>query len=346
MTVGDSPSGRTRSTPRVAAIIINHNGAEHLAGLIASLRGQEEAVDIIVVDNASMDESRTLLRQLHPPVRVLENPTNRGFAGGANDGIAAVTHPYILLLNPDVRLAPDHVRHLADALDRDPGVGSVQGRLLRLVDGSTPGGPAAVMDSAGHAMDRARLFRNRGEGDVAAAWDEPAEVFGVTGAACLHRRAMLDDVAMPRSDGRVEVFDERLFAWFEDVDLDWRARLRGWSAWYLPDAIGWHERGGRGRRRTPFVEELNFANRLLVLVKHDVLAPKAAPLMIVVTLAKAALLGPRVLVRALRRFGRGLPAARADRQVIRANARVAPRDVASRWAEPVRASDLLRRPGR
>ncbi|MDX1510384.1 MAG: glycosyltransferase family 2 protein [Nitriliruptorales bacterium] len=321
---------------RVVAIVINHNGADHLEACLASLAAQTEPLDIVVVDNASTDGSTAILDAAAEDVGVVRNPTNRGYAGGANDGLAHTDHPFVLLLNPDVVLAPDHVRALVAALDANPSVGSAQGRLLRREPGELPSVDQAVMDSAGHAIRRSRLFRNRGEGQPATAWAEPAAVFGVTGAACLHRRSMLEDIAITRADGRREVFDERLFAYFEDVDLDWRARLRGWSARYVPDAIGWHERGGRGPRRSALVEELNFANRLLVLAKHDVLSVRALPLLVATTLAKAVMLHPRVLFAAVRRIRRGWRPARRDRRQIRAAATVPPGEIARRWVEPPR----------
>src|SRR5690606_29109153 len=89
-----------------------------------------------------------------------------------------------------------------------------------------------VLDTTGHVAFRTRLFRNRGEGQPDdGAYDRPDEVFGVSGALALYRLAALDDVAL---DG--QVYDEDLFAYWEDVDLDWRLQLRGWQAWYEPGA--------------------------------------------------------------------------------------------------------------
>ncbi|HEX9766239.1 MAG TPA: glycosyltransferase family 2 protein [Nitriliruptorales bacterium] len=319
---------------RVAAIIVNHDGAGHLLACIDSLRAQSEPVDIVVVDNASQDDSLALLGN-EPEILVVANRTNRGYAGGANDGLSATKHPVVLVANPDTRFAPDHVARVLEVMDRDERVGSVQGRLLRFDGDDLPAVHEAVLDSCGHAIDRSRLFRNLGAGEPAWRWDTPAEVFGVTGAAAFHRRVMLEDIAIEKPDGSLEVFDETLFAFFEDVDLDWRARLRGWTARYEPAAVGWHERGGRGTRRSRLVEELNFANRLLVVAKHDVWSPTSWPVMALATLAKAALVGPRVLWACLRRLRTGWPDVRRDRRWIRARAVVAPRKVVTQWVEPV-----------
>lgn len=271
---------------RVAAIVVNWNGAEHLGRCLGSLASQDhDDLEVIVVDNASTDGSQTVLEDAG--VEVVWNRTNRGYAGGVNDGLRATDAPAVLICNPDVRLGPDHVRRLVGRLAADPWCGAVQGKLVR---------PDGTLDSTGHRAFRNRLFANRGEGQRDhGQYDVAAEVFGVSGACALYRRAMLDDVGG---------LDEDLFAFFEDVDLDWRARMRGWSAWYEPAAVAEHERGGAGPRRTRVVEELNFRNRLLVVVKDDDLRllVRELPGVVVATLLKAAVLlvrDPVALLRAV-----------------------------------------------
>ncbi len=306
---------------RVAAVVVNHDGADDLPACLRALSAQTRPVEhVVVVDNASTDGSAAVVEGLGlEGVRLLANATNRGFAGGANDGIAAVGDvDAILVLNPDAVLAPDHLEHAVAALGSDPRRGAVQGRLHRRVE--RPDG-LAVIDTTGHEAFRTRLFRNRGEGEVdRGQWARPGEVFGVSGAAALYRRAMLEDVAVELPGRpRPEVFDEDLFAFWEDVDLDWRAAMRGWVCWYEPRAVARHERGGAGPRRTVLVEHLNFRNRLLLLAKNDTwrsLLP-ALPSVLLTTLLKAAellLTNPRALrglgeaLRAMRRILRKRPA--------------------------------------
>ncbi|MBW3658431.1 MAG: glycosyltransferase family 2 protein [Actinobacteria bacterium] len=295
---------------RVAALVINWNGAEHLPACLDALLAQDHPdLEVVVVDNASEDGSREVLRRYADRVRVVANDTNRGFAGGVNDGAAAApAADAILTVNPDVTPRPDYVRLAVAALAADDRRGAVQGKLLRTV--RAPAGEP-VIDTTGHIAFRTRLFRNRGEGEIdRRQWDLAGEVFGVSGALALYRRRMLDDVAI-EVDGRREILDEDLFAFWEDVDLDWRARLRGWTAWYEPAAVAEHERGGAGPRRTARVEQLNWQNRLLVLVKCDawiVLVPalpgflvtlllKTAELVLTVPTAFVAVLGDVRLVR-------------------------------------------------
>lgn len=257
---------------QVTAIIVAWNPGEDLDGCLAALRAQtHKALDVVVVDNASSDGTavvvETWAEQFPEWLTVVTNSTNRGFAGGVNDGLVMTDASAILLVNADTRPASDHVAALVARLASDDRIGSVQGRLLRTAAGRAG---AVVVDSAGHLAFSTRLFRNRGEGETdRGQYDEAVQVFGVTGALALYRRCMLEDVAHRRDDGTAQVFDETFFAYFEDVDLDWRAQRRGWHAWYEPAAVATHERGGAGPRRTVIVERLAWRNRLLMVMKHD-----------------------------------------------------------------------------
>lgn len=327
---------------RVAAVVVNWNGADDLPACLAALQAQTTPLaTIVVVDNASVDGSRAVLEAATGgavPVEVVWNDTNRGFAGGANDGIAVAGDvDAVLVCNPDVVPRPDYLEHAVTALAADHRRGAVQGKLQRTVP-SPSGEP--VIDTTGHVAFTTRLFRNRGEGELdRGQWDTPGEVFGVSGALALYRRDMLDDVAIEvvGRDGthRTEVFDEDLFAFWEDVDLDWRAAMRGWLTWYEPGAVAVHERGGAGPRRTARVEQLNFQNRLLTLVKDDTWPAvlRALPGLTVTTGLKAAellLTVPAAFVAACRDW-RLIGVMRAKRAAVHGAATVPSHQVVARW---------------
>lgn len=277
----DDPHGSGADrTWSVTAVVVTYNSAQHIDGCLEALLEQDHAVEVVVVDNDSADRSVERANAhiaRHPDrVRLLRLASNAGFCAAVNRAVADSDADAVLLCNPDARLAPDHVGHLVAALRADPGLGSVQGTLWRPRRVGLP----RRIDSTGHRAFVTRLFGNRDEDRTTPS--QGGDVFGVTGAAALHRRAMLDDIAVPadvargEDDGgggasrRVpEWLDETLFAYYDDVDLDWRARLRGWRAAHVPAAVGVHERGGAGTRRTPLVEEYNAANRLLVVAKLD-----------------------------------------------------------------------------
>lgn len=256
----------------VSAIIINYNGLRDLPGCLESLKGQDhEAIELIAVDNLSTDGSRELLldfaadpgsarRFAGDPPRVIANDENRGFSAALNQGIRHSRGELVISMNTDVVLEPGYVSALAREFD-DPDVGSATGKLLRF----PPGGTGNAIDSAGHYIFKNRLAENRGEelpGGTACL--ERERVFGACGAAAVYSRSMLEDVSV-----RGEYFDEDFFAFWEDLDIDWRAALRGWKCIYNPEAVAYHRRGGGGYRKSLLVEYHNYKNRYLMMLKND-----------------------------------------------------------------------------
>lgn len=258
---------------RTCLVIVNWNGLRYLPRSLAALQTQREAVQIIVVDNASSDGSVEYLRREHPAVRVIALDRNVGYAGGANLGIRATDARYVMVLNPDVVLEPQHAERLVDAMERDPSIGAAQGKLYQVAPDDYLAGrfPAEQIDSAGHAIRRSRMVVDIGQGEPDnGSFDEERSVFSACGAALLLRRAMLDDVAPD-----AEFFDEAFFAYKEDIDLCWRARLLGWDVRYIPSAVGHHVRGWAGGRPPPVhqlplsVRRHSWLNHYLLILKND-----------------------------------------------------------------------------
>jgi GT2 family glycosyltransferase len=231
--------------------MISWNGGADLVAALGSLRQQTlPPAEVLVVDNGSVDGSAEWLAG-QPGVRLVRNPRNLGFAVAANQGIAATTSALVLLLNQDVVLDPTFLEMAARRITAHPGAGSVAPRLRR----------GGGLDSTGHQLHSSLWVSNRGQGEPDdGRYAQAEEVFGVSAAAVLYRREMLEDVAL---DG--EVFCARFFAYLEDVDLDFRARWRGWSCWYEPGATASHLRGGSGLHRTAAIERHVLANRFLLL---------------------------------------------------------------------------------
>ncbi|MEO6798016.1 MAG: glycosyltransferase family 2 protein [Candidatus Dormibacter sp.] len=313
----------------VSVVILNWNGAEHLPGCLAAVREQDyRPLEVIVADNASTDGSADQIEH-DPTVRLIRNATNLGFAAGNNRAIRAAQGEFVLILNNDAVIAPSYVSVLVRVLASDPTIGSATGKLLRATVG--PAGP--IIDSTGHVMYRNIWSTNRGEEEPdGATFKEPGEVFGVCAAAALYRRAMLDDVLLED-----EVFDSSFFAYLEDVDLDWRARLRGWRSWYEPTAVGVHARGGTGAWFSTRIQRHIFKNRILMIIKNDggpgllrrlpgMIAFTGAKLLQLTLMRPAALLGTVDAVRLI-------PQAVRKRRVIQAR-RTIPSDALETWFEP------------
>jgi GT2 family glycosyltransferase len=206
--------------PLVSVVIPNWNGRDWLPRCLAALAAQQRPADeVIVVDNGSRDGSVDYLRAEHPAVRVLALATNTGFAHAANRGLAAARGELVALVNTDVLLAPDWVTRMVGTLQAHPRAAAAAGKMLSLED------PRTVYD-AGDVLRRDGACEQRGRfGPDDGRWEEPGEVFGACAGAALYRRAPVLECSG---------FDERYFAYLEDVDLALRLRLAGWSCRYEP----------------------------------------------------------------------------------------------------------------
>lgn len=253
--------------PTISVTIVTFDSGRDLARCLDAVAAQRFApAEVIVVDNASRDDSVAVARR-HPVVsRVIENRANAGFAAGQNQAIAASRGDWVLALNPDVVLDPGFLEELAARADRPLPLGTLCGRLLRLGEDGRPVSPGRI-DSTGIRFTRSFRHLDRGSeepDDGRYAVEEP--VFGATAAAALYRRAMIEDVSV---EG--EFFDEAFFAYREDADVAWRAQLLGWDCLYVPSALGYHVRRVLPSRRGRVPAALNrhsVKNRFLMRIKN------------------------------------------------------------------------------
>jgi N-acetylglucosaminyl-diphospho-decaprenol L-rhamnosyltransferase len=207
---------------RTAVYIPNFNGAEWLSRTLQSLRGQSRRLDVVVVDNGSTDGSGTAARADFPEVTLLELGENIGFGPALNRAVA--THPAdaILLLNSDVECEPGFCAGMLGALD--DGAAMVAGVLLQERE---PG----LIDSAGIVADHTLMGFDYLHGEPVAALAEAADPLGPTGGAALYRRAAWEEVGG---------FDERIFLYYEDLDLALRIAAGGGRCRLAPGARALH----------------------------------------------------------------------------------------------------------
>jgi GT2 family glycosyltransferase len=262
--------------PLVSYILVNWRTEDWLPRALDSIRAQKTRLrEVLLVNNASPAWHPGLLDD-YPEVKLLDLPRNRGFAGGNNAALRECHGDMVVLLNCDAYLDPDFTTRAIDVFRRNPRLGTVAPKILRdapELDGLWR------FDSTGHVMrlDRTTFSRAAGEADQGQ-YDAGGYVFGASAAAVAYRHEMLDEVAV-----RGEVFDESFFAYFEDVDLDWRAQLAGWDTYYEPRCVAYHRGHGSGGRRNLAVQLRAEKNRYLLRVKHDslVVEPEAlAPLLV------------------------------------------------------------------
>ncbi len=251
----------------VSVTIVTWNSAQYLGECFASLERQDYCVlEVIVVDNASTDDTRSLLRQVESRWRVIYNDRNVGFAAGQNQAIRASTGTRVLCLNPDVVLSPDFVSQLVAASEAHPEAGSLCGKLLRW-DPASQRHKTNVIDSTGIYFTRSMRHLDRGaEERDSGQYDRAQYVFGASGAAVMFRREFIEAVSV---EG--EFFDEEFFAFREDADLAWRAQVMGWKCLHIPAAVAWHVRRVTPERRRDLPLVINWhsvKNRFLMRGKN------------------------------------------------------------------------------
>jgi len=263
---------------RISIVVINWNSGTYLADCLPSILAQTlPPSEVVIIDNASTDGSPAVGRwALEGAGRTafcrlgwMANDDNAGFSRAANQGIAATTGDWVLVLNPDVVLTPTFLEEAWKALNDRPAVGSLAPKVLRF--------DHRTIDTTGQFIRADGRVRERGYGEAdQGRYDQAGEVFSVCGAAALYRRAMLEDVAVGG-----EYFDEDFFAFYEDADLGWRAQRRGWRCWYQPTAVAYHARGGSNvpgpgfwarwqmPRRPLEIQFHILLNRHLMLIKNE-----------------------------------------------------------------------------
>jgi len=232
-----SPASSPISSPVVSLVIVNWNGRRHLDACLRAVAGQAGVrLETILVDNGSTDGSAEYVGSTYPWVRVLALAANRGFAGGNNAGVAIATGRYVVLLNNDTIADPGCVGALLAGLDEPAGIALTTARIVYMHDPST-------IDSAGDGMHRAGGAFKHLHGQSVESALVSREVFGVCGAACLMPKRVFDELGG---------FDESFFFSHEDVDLSYRARLRGYRCRYVADAIVSHHGGGTSGKTSAF----------------------------------------------------------------------------------------------
>jgi GT2 family glycosyltransferase len=224
-------------------------------------------LEVVIVDNASTDDTRQILDEFGTSIRVISNPINVGFAEAQNQAIRASQSEWVLTLNPDVLLEPDFVRRLVDAGELDPGAGTVCGKLLSIGPGFRHLAERRI-DSTGIFFTPTLRHFDRGWHELdRGVYDRSEYVFGASAAAALYRRTMIDDVSVGAS-----FFDPDFFAYREDADVAWRAQLLGWRCIYAPSAVGWHVRTmipGQRSSVAPMINMHSVKNRFLMRIKNS-----------------------------------------------------------------------------
>lgn len=211
--------------PEISVVIVTWNGRHHLHACLSSVAAQIGVhAETIVVDNGSTDGTAEYVRSQFPAVRLVALGENRGFAGGNNAGVREARGHLVAFLNNDTAVDAGWLRALAAGIDQRSRFALVTSRIVYMHDPDT-------IDSAGDGVLRWGGAFKRRHGEPASTALVSEEVFGVCGAACMMPKAVFEELGG---------FDEDFFASHEDVDLSYRARLRGYRCRYVADAVVRH----------------------------------------------------------------------------------------------------------
>jgi len=298
--------------PRLTVGIATYNGRELLEIVLPSLRTQRfRDFRVVVVDDASSDDTAAWLAEHWPEVEVIVHPRNGGVTAALNSCIRAGSSELVALLNNDVELDPSCLGELVDALAMYPQAAVACGKLLNYSRRKLLNGAGDVYSWGGEAKRRGKGVRDTGQ------YDQPQEVFSACAAAAVYRRTALEQVGG---------FDERLFVGYEDVDWCFRAQLSGWSCRYVPTAVAYHMSSAtlgkgtndsklyHGWRNEIWVVAKNYPAWALVRHAPALALVQARHLALAVRIRRVSL-----WLRAWRDALAGLPSVLADRRKIQAS---------------------------
>ncbi|HJC65016.1 MAG TPA: glycosyltransferase family 2 protein [Candidatus Blautia merdavium] len=242
----------------VSVIIPNYNGKQYLKTCLDALRTQTSRnFKTILVDNGSQDGSREYVQEQYPEVKIVALKENTGFCGAVNAGIRVSASPYVLLLNNDTQAEPEFVENLTKAVKKRKNCFSVQAKMLQMHDKTR-------MDDAGNAYCAFGWAFAEGKGRPETEYCTERQIFSSCAGAAIYRREILDKIGL---------FDEEHFAYLEDLDICYRARLRGYENWFCPSARVLHVGSGTsGSRYNLFKVRYSSRNNIYLAYKNMPLA--------------------------------------------------------------------------
>ena len=243
----------------ITVIIPNYKGIKFIENCLSSLYEQVEGTpsyEVFVVDNASKDGSVELIREKFPQTRLVCLEENTGFCHAVNVGIENSESLYVLLLNNDTKVYPDFIKQLYAPME-----GQKAGRKVFSVSAAMlMWDKPELVDDAGDVYTIMGWAFSRGKGKPYANYQKRARIFSACGGAALYRRDVLDEIGL---------FDEKHFAYLEDLDLGYRARIYGYENLYEPKARVVHfGSASTGSRYNAWKTKRAAANSVYVIAKN------------------------------------------------------------------------------
>ena len=243
-----------------AVVILNFNGRKLLETYLPSVVKHSHQAEVVIIDNASTDESILYLNKFYPTLQIVSLDKNLGYAGGYNHGLKFLNNKNFLLLNSDVEVTENWLGPILEFHQSHENVGCIQPKILDWNDKSKfeyAGAAGGFMDKDLFAFCRGRMLSEL-EVD-SGQYDEPLEIFWASGASLFISSAVFNDIGG---------FDEDFFAHMEEIDLCWRLQNRGYTNYCVPQSSVYHLGGGTLSQQNSHKTYLNFRNNLFIITKN------------------------------------------------------------------------------
>ncbi|MGB0427637.1 MAG: glycosyltransferase family 2 protein [Flavobacteriales bacterium] len=248
-------------THQTAVVILNYNGKHWLEKFLPNVIQHSSAeADVVVVDNASVDDSVEFLANQFPDIQCVVLEKNHGFAGGYNQGLHSLDYTYFVLLNSDVEVTAGWLTEPVQRLENESNTASVQPKILSYNQKNTfeyAGAAGGFLDRLGYAFCRGRIVNHleQDEGQ----YNDSVPIFWASGAAMFIKSKVFWEAGG---------FDESFFAHYEEIDLCWRIKNLNYDIFYEPQSTVYHVGGGTLSNDSPQKTYLNFRNSLAMLYKN------------------------------------------------------------------------------
>ncbi|HML05040.1 MAG TPA: glycosyltransferase family 2 protein [Methanobacterium sp.] len=238
---------------KVDVIIPNYNGKKFFKACFNSLKTQENVSKVIIVDNASSDGSVNYIEKEYPEFILIKNNENLGFAAAVNQGINYSSAPYVFLLNNDTELENNCIFNALKCIKANDNIFAVSSKMIQYND-------RTKIDDAGDEYTILGWTKKVGDGKSRDLYNGPREIFSACSGSALYRKSVFEEIGY---------FDENFFAYMEDVDISYRAKIKGYKCLYCPEAVVYHVGSGTsGSRYNEFKIRLAARNNIYVPYKN------------------------------------------------------------------------------
>ena len=244
----------------IAVVILNWNGQKWLEKFLPTVIEKSSMANIYIADNASTDDSISLIENNFPSVKIIQNQLNEGYAKGYNDALKDLKEKYFVLLNSDIEVTDNWIKPIINLMEENPNISACQPKILDYNNKNSfeyAGASGGYIDNLGYPFTRGRIF-DEIEPDNNQ-YDDVKEIFWASGACFFVRADHFNEV---------NGFDNNFFAHQEEIDLCWRLKIKGYQIMVHPRSVVYHVGGGTLDDSSPFKTYLNFRNNLFMLTKN------------------------------------------------------------------------------